>query len=440
MARKILIVGAGQSGLQLALGLQQHGYEVTVISARTPAEIRGGRVMSTQAMFDAALQHERDLGLNFWEQQAPPIQGMQITVVGPDGGRALNWLGRLDKPGRSVDQRIKMAGWLETFRNQGGRVVIHGVTVSDLDALVPMYDLTVVAAGKGELVNLFARDRERSTFTKPQRALAVVYVHGLAPRPEFPGVTVVHFNLIPGVGELFIMPSLTTTGPCDILFFEGIPGGELDCFSGVSTGAEQLKLTLQLMEKFTPWEHERARHVELTDPGGFLSGRYAPIVRKPVGRLPRGGIVLGMADVVVANDPITGQGSNNASHCAAIYQQAILDHGQRPFDREFMKYAFEAYWDDVRWVTRWTDTLLLPPPPHMLELLGAAQAHEEIRHRFANGFNNPRDFFDWFMDPGRAAAFLAGVTSRAGTDTSPYAAPAPAGLQRLARDSSYGPG
>ena len=126
-----------------------------------------------------------------------------------------------------------------------------------------------------------------------------------------------------------------------------------------------------------------------------------------------------MADVVVANDPITGQGSNNASHCAAIYQQAILDHGQRPFDREFMKYAFEAYWDDVRWVTRWTDTLLLPPPPHMLELLGAAQAHEEIRHRFANGFNNPRDFFDWFMDPGRAAAFLAGVTSRAGTDDQP---------------------
>jgi Styrene monooxygenase A putative substrate binding domain len=423
MARKILIVGAGQSGLQLALGLQRHGYDVTVMSARTPGEIRGGRVMSTQAMFDSALQHERELGLNFWEQQAPPIQGMQISVVGPGGSRALNWLGRLDKPGRSVDQRIKMAGWLETFRNWGGRVVIHGATVSDLDALVPMYDLTVVAAGKGELVNLFARDNERSVFSEPQRALAVVYVRGLAERPEFPGVTVVHFNLIPGVGELFIMPALTTSGRCDILFFEGIPGGELDCFSGVSTGAEQLKLTLQLMEKFTPWEHERARGVELTDSGAFLSGRYAPVVRRPVGRLPRGGIVLGMADVVVANDPITGQGSNNASHCAAIYQQAILDHGHRPFDQEFMRYAFEAYWDDVRWVTRWTDALLQPPPPHVLELLGAAQTHEQIRQRFANGFNNPRDFFDWFMDPGQAAAYLAKVTSQAGPDAARYGGP-----------------
>jgi hypothetical protein len=414
MARRILIVGAGQSGLQLALGLQLHGYDVTVISARTPGEIRGGRVMSTQAMFDAAQQHERDLGVNFWEEEVPPIEGIQITLASPDGGRALNWAGRLDRPARSLDQRIKMSGWLETFRNRGGRVVIHGATVSDLNALAPMYDLTVVAAGKGELVNLFARDAERSTFSEPQRALAVIYVRGLERRAEFPDIRPVHLDLIPGVGELFIIPALTTTGPCDILFFEGIPGGELDCYSGITTGEEQLKLTLQLMEKFTPWERSRARNVELTDPGAFPSGRYAPVVRKPVGRLPRGGIVLGMADVVVANDPITGQGSNNAAHCAAIYQQAILDHGSRPFDEGFMQHAFEAYWDDVRWVTRWTDSFLQPSPPHVMELLTAAQDYEEIRHRFANGFNNPRDFFDWLMNPDKAAAYLAEVTRSSG--------------------------
>ena len=44
--RKILVVGAGQSGLQLALGLQSHGYEVTLMSNRTADEIRTGRVMS----------------------------------------------------------------------------------------------------------------------------------------------------------------------------------------------------------------------------------------------------------------------------------------------------------------------------------------------------------------------------------------------------------
>jgi hypothetical protein len=410
MARKILIVGAGQSGLQLALGLQQNDYDVTVMSARTAEEIRNGRVMSTQAMFDSALQRERDLGLNFWEDDAPKIDGIQVTVAGPDGGKALNWLGRLDNYCQSVDQRVKMSGWLETFEERGGNLVIHGATVSDLERLVPMYDLTVIAAGKGELVNMFARDTERSTYSEPQRALAVVYVHGYERRPEFPDAYPVNINLIPGVGELFIMPTLTTTGPADILFFEGIPGGELDSFSGIRNGEDHLKHTLELMEKFLPWERERANNVELTNWGGYLSGRYAPVVRKPAGRTPAGGLALGMADVVVANDPITGQGSNNAAHCASIYLKAILDHGDKPFDENFMQGTFDSYWDYAQWVTTWTNAFLQPPPPHILEILGAAQENETIRNRFANGFNNPRDFFDWFMDPDKAAAYLAEVS------------------------------
>jgi hypothetical protein len=60
------------------------------------------------------------------------------------------------------------------------------------------------------------------------------------------------------------------------------------------------------------------------------------VVRKPVAALDGGGLALGMADVVVANDPITGQGSNNATHCAKIYQDAIVDHGGKPFDLDFM--------------------------------------------------------------------------------------------------------
>ena len=68
--RKVLIVGAGQAGLQLGLSLQSHDYDVTVMSARTPEEIRSGRVMSTQCMFGPALQHERDYDLNLWERTA----------------------------------------------------------------------------------------------------------------------------------------------------------------------------------------------------------------------------------------------------------------------------------------------------------------------------------------------------------------------------------
>jgi 2-polyprenyl-6-methoxyphenol hydroxylase-like FAD-dependent oxidoreductase len=57
--RKIMIVGAGQAGLQLALGLLKTGYEVTLVSNRTGDDIRDGKVMSSQCMFHTSLQIER---------------------------------------------------------------------------------------------------------------------------------------------------------------------------------------------------------------------------------------------------------------------------------------------------------------------------------------------------------------------------------------------
>ncbi|MEU0400314.1 styrene monooxygenase/indole monooxygenase family protein [Streptomyces sp. NPDC006197] len=409
--RKILIVGAGQSGLQLALGLQSQGYEVTLMSNRTADEIRTGRVMSTQCMFDTALQHERDLGLNFWESQAPKIEGLGVSVAGPDSARLIDWVGRLDGYAQSVDQRVKMAGWMDTFAQRGGQLVIHGAAVGDLDYFSRSYDLVLVAAGKGELVSMFGRDASRSPYSEPQRALAVAYVHGLGPRPEHPDFDAVRCNVVPGVGELFVMPTLTTGGRADILFWEGVPGGPLDVFQGVKDPAEHLSLTLELMEKFTPWEYARATKVELTDAGGTLAGRYAPTVRNPIGRLPGGGLVLGVADVVVANDPITGQGSNSASKCAAAYLAAIVEQGDKPFDEEWMQGAFDRYWKTAQHVTKWTNAMLAPPPEHVLNLLGAAGQLQPVADRFANGFNDPADFENFFFDPEKTNAYLAEVSA-----------------------------
>ncbi|MEV8589410.1 styrene monooxygenase/indole monooxygenase family protein [Streptomyces sp. NPDC051180] len=409
--RKILIVGAGQSGLQLALGLQSQGYEVTLMSNRTADEIRSGRVMSTQCMFDTALQHERDLGLDFWESQAPRIEGLGVSVAGPDSSRVIDWVGRLDGFAQSVDQRVKMAGWMDTFVQRGGQLVIHGVAVGDLDYFSRSYDLVLVAAGKGELVSMFGRDASRSPYSEPQRALAVSYVHGLGPRPEHPDFDAVRCNVVPGVGELFVMPTLTTGGRADILFWEGVPGGPLDAFQGVKDPSEHLALTLELMERFTPWEYARATKVELTDAGGTLAGRYAPTVRNPVGRLPGGGLVLGVADVVVANDPITGQGSNSASKCAAAYLAAIVERGDLPFDEEWMQSAFDRYWQTAQHVTKWTNAMLAPPPEHVLNLLGAAGQLQPVADRFANGFDDPSDFENFFFDPEKTNAYLASVTA-----------------------------
>ena len=408
--RKILIVGAGQAGLQLGLSLLDHDYDVTVMSARTPEEIRGGRVMSTQAMFHTALQHERDHELNLWEEPAPAIEGFGVSIAAPDGSRAVDWVGVLDNYAQSVDQRVKMPGWLELFEDRGGKVVFHGVTTSDLDSLTRHYELVVVAAGKGELVQLFGRDAERSVHTTPQRVLSVSYVHGAERRPEHPDMDAVRFNAVPGVGELFVIPGYTFSGPCEIPFFEGLPGGPMDCWSDRPGPSEHWGRMLELMRQYVPWEYERFKGAELTDAQATLSGGYTPVVRHPVGELPSGGAVLGVADVVVANDPITGQGSNNASRCAAVYLNSILERGDQPFDRQWMRDTFERYWERAEPVTRWTNAMLQPPPEHVMNLFGAAESNPVIRDRFAKAFDDPADFDNWFLDKQLAEEYLRQVS------------------------------
>jgi Styrene monooxygenase A putative substrate binding domain/Pyridine nucleotide-disulphide oxidoreductase len=408
--RKILIVGAGQAGLQLANGLAQHDYDVTVVTNRTPEQIRDGKVLSSQCMFDQALQHERDLGLNLWEDDCPPVEGLSFSVPAPDGSgnKAIYFDARLDGPAQSVDQRVKMPRWMGELERRGGKIELHEATTDDLAQYAQEYDLVIVAAGKGDITGIFERDAERSTYDKPMRALALTYVKGMTPREEFSAVS---FNLIPGVGEYFVFPALTTTGACEIMVFEGVPGGPMDCWGDVETPEQHLRRSLELLETFIPWEAERNRTVELTDDNGILAGRFPPTVRKPVAELAGGGLALGLADVVVLNDPITGQGSNNASKCAAVYLQRIIERGEQPFDRDWMQETFERYWQYAQFVATWTNALLGPPPEHVLNLLGAAGQNDKIAKRFVEGFNDPRDFFEWFMTPDKADAYLAEVAA-----------------------------
>ncbi|QBI20375.1 FAD-binding oxidoreductase [Egibacter rhizosphaerae] len=402
--RSIAIVGAGQAGLQVGLGLLQQGCEVTMLSDRTPNQLWNGRVLSSQFMFDQSLETERKLGLNFWEDDCPYTEGIALAIADGQGGKAIDWEARLDRPGQSVDQRVKMPGWMHEFQRMGGDLRFVEAGVAELEELAEANDLVIVASGKGEIGKLFERDEERSEFSAPQRALALTYLHGMAPRPTF---TAVAFSIVPGVGEHFTFPALTTTGPCDILVFEGVPGGPMDCWHDVSTPEEHLERSLWIFEEFMPWEAERCRDVRLTDDQGILAGRFPPTIRKPVAQLPSGAHVVGMADAVVLNDPITGQGSNNAAKCADVYYRSILARGNEPFDPEWMQATFEAFWEYVQYVVDWTNTLLKPPEPHLQKLLGAAQERGDLAHRIVNGFDHPPDYHPWWFEEDAAEALLA---------------------------------
>jgi hypothetical protein len=329
--RKVAIFGGGQSGLQLALGLLQNQYEVTLVSNRTPEQILRGPVSSSQFMFHHSLQNERDLGINFWESECPITEGIAFTIPRPDNTKALFWEAKLDGYGQSVDQRIKFGGWMKEFTRRGGTLVIKDADIQDVDGYGKSHDLVLVAAGKGEISRLFERDAEKSPYDRPMRALALTYVQKMVPRKSFAAVS---FNLIPGVGEYFVFPALTTTGRCEIMVFEGVPGGPMDCWNDVNTPEEHLAKSKWILDTFIPVEGERCRDIELTDNNGILVGSFPPIVRKPICKLPWGGLALGMGDVVATNDPITGQGANTASKAASIYLQRILERGNKPFDAQ----------------------------------------------------------------------------------------------------------
>ncbi|WP_425053874.1 styrene monooxygenase/indole monooxygenase family protein [Psychromarinibacter sp. S121] len=405
--KRITIVGGGQSGLQLAIGLLKKGYDAKIIQDRTGEDIAAGKVLSSQCQFDAALAHERELGIDFWAEDCPPVEGISFSVPNPEGpSKVVDWAAMLDKPAQSVDQRVKMPRWLEEFTKLGGTLEIASADVAKLEAEAKTADLVIVASGKGEIGRLFERDADRSPFDAPQRALALTYVHGMTPRPEY---SAVNFNLIPGVGEYFVFPALTKTGPCEIMVFEGIPGGPMDCWRDVSSPAEHLATSKKILDTFLPWEADRCRNVELTDDNGILAGRFPPTVRKPVGTLPSGAKILGLGDAVCLNDPITGQGANNAAKAAAVYLDAIVAQGDRPFDEAWMSSTFERFWDYAQWVVRWTNMMLLPPPPFVLEIMGSAQVLPGLAQRIANGFDDPRDFFPWFADPSAADDYLTSL-------------------------------
>ncbi|MFF2351804.1 styrene monooxygenase/indole monooxygenase family protein [Kitasatospora sp. NPDC058115] len=407
--RRIAVVGAGQAGLQLGLGLvAAGGYAVTVVAARRPGEVRGGRVTSTQAMFGPALRVERAAGLDLWEGEAPGVRSVDAALVPEPGVRALEFTMTLDEPAQSVDQRVKMARWLELLEERGGRVEYRELDLAGLRELAAANDLTVVAAGRGELAGIFERDAARSPFDAPQRRLSALYAHGVgAPDPAAGPRARMH--AVPGVGELYLQPALTLSGPCDILLWEALPGSPFDCFADRPDAGEQLRRMHELMAHYLPWEAELWAGAEPTDPGGSLYGALTPVVRRPVAELGGGIAVLGIADAVVVNDPITGQGANSAARAADAYLRAIVERGERPFTAEWMAGVFEEFWECHACHGVELTAALLTMPDHLQAVFAAAGEHESVARRLANTYADPVDYAAWLATPELVGAYLATV-------------------------------
>jgi 2-polyprenyl-6-methoxyphenol hydroxylase-like FAD-dependent oxidoreductase len=258
---------------------------------------------------------------------------------------------------------------------------------------------------------LFKRNDERSQYTTPQRALSAIYLETVGSEP-FPMAAGVNFGLST-FGECFALPVLSMTGPVVGLGFFGIPGGPLDVWDSVTDQDQHLEVAHKLLSTFFPWMAGITAVAKPAGPLDTIAGRITPVVRDAVGTLPSGAKVLAMGDTAVTNDPVGGQGANMATRCAAIYQQAIIDHGDRPFDEEFMQHSFDRFWAHARHATKFNNDLLEPPPAHIIDTLVAAQTVPEVAHRFAHLFANPADYEGWLTDPEASARYVNETRARA---------------------------
>ncbi|GLU47178.1 styrene monooxygenase/indole monooxygenase family protein [Nocardiopsis ansamitocini] len=421
---RVLIIGAGQSGLYLGHQLLKQGIEVGLITSQTSPEIRNGRASITQVAWPSTRALEDQAGLDLWRAAAPRFEQVEMSLRPPEGER-VQFSGRFDADpvakrigghAVSVDRRVKMADWLEFFEDQGGKVYIHGVTTSDLEYHVRMYDLVIVAVGAGELGALFDFDASR-TSGGHDRIVAQAILDGVV----WDGDHQLDVYSTLG-GEVFFTPIYTSEGEATSVTMLANPGAALDTSDAPPRDTEALLGQMQtLLRENIPDVYDRIRGLGVGDLVGgansMVRTRFSPGVRKPVAHI-NDTPALGMADVVITSDPVAGQGWANSTFCAQIYSDAIMEriHKGGAFDAEWMTATFERFYQERgRHAAVFSDMVqnfwLGQMPTHFGELVMAVLQYPEVANRWIGGFDRPDDYEKWMFDETAARAYLAEVAT-----------------------------
>lgn len=399
------IVGGGISGLTLALRAQQLGMGTTLFVDRSPEELRRSRVDNLVARFAATQDRERELGVADWDVGDYASWGLAVDVV----GTPLGFRGAVARPVRAVDFRIYLSRLLEHYVDRGGSVVTAPLpaTVGDLVERTARHDVVVVAAGRAAPVaeQLFPVRADRSPFQAPQRRLCGGLFTGIA-ETDPPTVS---FNLVPGAGEIFQQPFLTEGGPVSAVLVEAVPGGPLEPITQRSPDGDLAGFAdalLDVIDRHAPALAARVDRGRFAAHGErhVLRGAVTPVVRSGWSPLPDGRFALAIGDAWITNDPITGQGANIGSHTAWATAASLA--GCDRCDEDFLRALADELWSFAGPVTAWTNAFLLPPPPHILDLLATATAHPEVADAFAAGFADPVRLATSLATPDSCEAFV----------------------------------
>ena len=349
---------------------------------------------------------------------------MHLTFSPAKDNRLLTLAGRLKDYFIAVDLRLQSHRWMNDFATKGGKIVIENVTVPRLDEIAAAHELTVVAAGRADLCNLFERDAARSVYDKPQRNLTMIITTG--GKMGFDGVPFlpVKFNFFAPFGEAFYVPYFHKDhGPTWNMLIEAKPGSPLDRFGACKSGEQAVELYKQIIKEVIPWDYDWAKNMQLADPNGWLVGRFAPTVRKPVGRLPSGRIVTPLGDTAMALDPIGGQGANNGNKMARNLVKSTIARKDQPFDEKWMIETFERFYARTGGITYTFNNILLEPITTAGKQMLIAQygsdgrargssGQQRIADAFIENFNDANVLTGAFLDANKAHAVISEKTGK----------------------------
>lgn len=392
------IVGAGISGIHLALRLQQLGVPATVYPGRTPDAMRADRPRAFPSRFAATQAREAELGVAHWPGR---VAGWDFVL---HGRPPLAFHADLAVRTGVVDFRIYLPRLLEDFAARGGEVRLD---LDPVERLAERHDLVVVANGDRSMATLFPAVGDLSPYDAPQRLLCCGIYAGIgADKPD-----VMDVQFLPGVAEVLRFPWLHPGGVAHVLAFESIPGGPLAGLSGLDPAADPAGFDREILDALATWFPALREQVDeaafgLIGPDDLVRGGLVPVVRRGWARVTDQVGALAIGDAWITNDPLAAQGANLGSW-SAFAAADLIAAGAPPYDEAFCRAVSDTLWEHASSVVGWSNAFLAEPPPHAISLFAAAAQDPGVADAFANAFDDPELMWRTLSGPPAVAGFIA---------------------------------
>ncbi|MGF1487072.1 MAG: hypothetical protein ACFBSE_08165 [Prochloraceae cyanobacterium] len=170
----------------------------------------------------------------------------------------------------------------------------------------------------------------------------------------------------------------------------------IELFNKAENSQQLLAAIKRIIKKFAAWNYDNIKDSKAIDNLSWICTAITPIVRKPIGYLKSGGIVMGIGDAVILNDPIAAQGANNAIKMADLMSRRIIERGDRSFDELWMQKVFDEFWEYSQYVNLLSNFLLVPGNS-MKIILKAMAENPQVAKDIFNGFNHPPNLYPWYF-------------------------------------------